>query len=69
MTSRRHEDQTEEDLGAFAVAGFRQRFGIGNTKVYEEIKAGRLRAVKLGAKTLILYADAKAWVRSLPEMR
>jgi excisionase family DNA binding protein len=58
-----------ENLGAVTIASFRQRFGLGNTKVYEEIKAGRLRAVKVGNRTLILFADAKAWAHALPESR
>ena len=58
-----------DDLGAFTVANFCERYGIGLTKFYAEIKVGRLRAVKLGVKTLILRADAKAWENSLPAMR
>jgi hypothetical protein len=61
--------EQDDDLGAFTVTDFRRRYGIGNTKLYEEIKAGRLRAVKLGTRTLILHNDAKAWERSLPELR
>jgi hypothetical protein len=34
-----------------------------------EIRARRLRAVKLGRKTLILRADAEAGAASLPELR
>ena len=33
------------------------------------IRARRLRAVKLGRKTLILRADAEVWAASLPELR
>ena len=36
---------------------------------YQQIRAGRLRAVKLGRKTLILRADAEIWAASLPELR
>jgi excisionase family DNA binding protein len=36
---------------------------------YQQIRAGRLRAVKLGRKTLILRADAEVWAASLPELR
>ena len=34
-----------------------------------KIRTGRLRAVKLGRKTLILRVDAEAWAASLPELR
>jgi hypothetical protein len=36
---------------------------------YQQIRGGRLRAVKLGRKTLILRADAEVWAASLPELR
>jgi excisionase family DNA binding protein len=38
----------------------------GKTKIYEEIKAGRLRAHKRGRTTLILPEDLREWVASLP---
>lgn len=31
--------------------------GIGNTKFYELVKAGRLRIVKLGTRTLVSAAE------------
>lgn len=39
---------------------------IGRTKLYEEIAAGRLVAVKVGRRTLIRAEDAEAWLNSLP---
>jgi hypothetical protein len=41
---------------------------IGKTKAYEEIRAGRLRAVKCGKLTLILAADYERWLASLPSI-
>ena len=40
--------------------------GIGKTKLYEEINAGRLRAVKTGAKTLLPVEQFPGWLQSLP---
>lgn len=40
--------------------------GLGRTKIYEEIKEGRLRAVKLGRGTRILVADLKSYLDQLP---
>ena len=42
---------------------------IGRTKAYTEIAAGRLRAVKLGQRTLILAGDLKDYLAGLPEAR
>ena len=38
---------------------------VGKTKAYEEIREGRLRAVKCGKLTLILPDDFDRWLRSL----
>lgn len=36
--------------------------GVGRTKIYEEIKSGRLKATKAGGRTIILAEDARAWL-------
>lgn len=38
---------------------------IGKTKAYQEIREGRLRAVKCGKLTLILPEDYDRWLQSL----
>jgi hypothetical protein len=43
-----------DELGAITVKEFGARYHLGHTKIYEEIGAGRLRAVKCGSRTLIL---------------
>ena len=40
---------------------------IGRTKAYREITTGRLRAIKIGRRTLIPFADANAWLMSHPD--
>ncbi len=35
---------------------------IPRTKLYEEIKSGKLKAVKMGRRTLVRVADARAWI-------
>jgi hypothetical protein len=57
-----------DELGAMTVKQFGARYHLGHTKIYEEIGAGRLRAVKCGSRTLILARDAAIWERSLPTL-
>lgn len=40
--------------------------GIGRSKIYEAIRKGTLPARKSGSRTLILYADLKQYLESLP---
>jgi excisionase family DNA binding protein len=54
---------------AFAVREFCERFGICRDTFYSEVKRGRLRALELGKKTLVLKSDADSWAKSLPELR
>ena len=57
---------TPAPKGAYRPREFEQRYGIGHTKLYAEIAAGRLIARKLGKATVILHEDAEAWAHSLP---
>jgi len=61
-------NQYEDLRGTLSIDGFCKLYGLGRTIAYEQIKQGKLRAVKCGNRTLILKHDAEAWVRSLPEM-
>ena len=53
---------------AFPIREFCVRYGIGRTNAYQEIAAGRLRAVKVGRRTLIAHDAAEAWLAALPEL-
>jgi excisionase family DNA binding protein len=53
---------------AFAVREFCARYGICRQTFYDEVHRGRLRAVKLGKKTIVLRGDAEAWQSSLPAL-
>ena len=55
--------------GADSVDGHCKRYNVGRTSTYEEIKAGRLHARKVGRKTLIDHDEQRRWFNSLPEMK
>jgi hypothetical protein len=45
----------------YPIVAFCREFGIGLSKGYAEIRAGRLKAFKIGDKTMIAGEDALAW--------
>lgn len=53
---------------AMSINDFCKQYGIGRTKVYEELKTRRLHAFKAGRRTLITDEAAEAWLRRLPPM-
>jgi excisionase family DNA binding protein len=54
---------------AYAVSEFCDRYGICRQTFYEEVRRGRLRALKLGKRTLVLRRDAENWEQSLPALK
>jgi hypothetical protein len=55
-------------IAAYPLPDFCKAFGVGRSKAYEEIRAGRLKARKSGVRTIITAEDAKAWLESLPPL-
>jgi excisionase family DNA binding protein len=53
---------------ATAVSEFCSRYGICRDTFYAEVRRGRLRATKVGKKTLILRADEDKWLAALPAL-
>jgi hypothetical protein len=48
---------------AFSVRGFCKEHAVGRTLVYQEIREGRLRIMKVGRRTLISTEAAADWRR------
>lgn len=57
------------DRLAYSVNDFVELTGIGRTVVYEAIRDGRLRAKKLGSRTLIPGPAAADFINSLPDVK
>jgi len=70
MPAKRQSPPPEVERVAYTIDELCSGSGrvAGRTKLYEEIAAGRLRARKLGRRTVILAADARAWLEALPVM-
>jgi Helix-turn-helix domain len=58
----------EEKL-AYQVDELNEILPLGRTKAWEEIAAGRLRARKIGRRTVVLAEDLRDYLASLPEAR
>jgi len=55
---------------SYSPRQFRERHNISNTTLYDQIKKGRLVALKVGRRTIITEeAEKKNWLASLPKMR
>jgi hypothetical protein len=52
--------------GAMSVSEFCRWACIGRTKAYALFKSRCITPRKIGSKTVILRADAEAWLNSLP---
>jgi hypothetical protein len=52
--------------GAFNLDEFAKWARVGRTAVYMEAAAGRLIVSKIGRRSVVTYANASAWLNSLP---
>ena len=65
----RHERRrVNAGLLAYSIDDFAVAAGIGRTKVYAEIAAKRLRAKKIGSRTVIPAQAADEYFAALPDM-
>lgn len=54
---------------AFSIPAFCDAMSIGRSKVYCEIKAGRIRTLKVGARTIIPATELEAYMERLSSGR
>jgi excisionase family DNA binding protein len=53
---------------AYSITELAKVAGVGRSFLYEEVKAGRLKIKKAGRRSLVLIADAEAWLAALPDL-
>ena len=61
------EDATRRVQRVYSIAEFVKFYGLGRTRVYQELSSGRLKAVRVGSRRLVRHDDAERWLASLPE--
>ncbi len=61
--------QRKIDPAGLSVIEAARLAGVGRSTIYEELASGRLQARKLGRRTVILDADLRQWLASLPVMK
>jgi excisionase family DNA binding protein len=54
-------------MGAYSPEEAGKLINTGRTKIFQVIRDGRLRAKKIGKKTIILDEDLREFARNLPE--
>lgn len=67
MTKRASPANVGPDAYAYSVTDVRRTFSIPRSTLYELMKAGRIEAVKLGRRRLVLGASLRAYLASLPK--
>ena len=56
------------EKSAYTVNEVLREIGIARSTLYREIAAGRIRARKIGTKTVFLATDVRSYLDSLPEL-
>lgn len=54
---------------AYTVNEALQEIGIGRSKLYSEIAAGKITPRKIGKKTIILAKDIQEYLEALPQFK
>ena len=53
---------------AYSIAETMAQSGLGRDTIYKAIHQGRLKARKLGRRTIVLASDLQAFLETLPVM-
>lgn len=72
MDNHRSESAKEpssDDRAAYSIDEFAKIHGVCRDVIYENIAIGRIRAVKLGRRTLIPASERQRFLSELPPLR
>lgn len=58
--------QHQQAKVAFAVDEVSRLCSVSRSLIYEEMKSGRLRAIKIGKRRLIMKIDLDLWLARFP---
>jgi len=59
---------TEPGRLAYPIDDLANAIGIGRSKLYAEIRAGKLKAKKLGTRTIVTTPAARDYLDALPDL-
>lgn len=62
-------DNQTTRVAAVSVKDFARWAGIGLTTAWKEIREGRLRAVKVSQRTIVILDDAQRWLETRPALQ
>jgi predicted DNA-binding transcriptional regulator AlpA len=59
-----HDDHHDKSVLAYTIPHFCRAAGMGRSKIYDEIKRGRLKATHIGGRTVITPRNGRRWLKS-----
>jgi hypothetical protein len=66
MATKSPRQPIPETAAAFSILEFCAWAGVGRSSAYQQLRDGKLRAKKIGKRTVVLRADAEHWLAELP---
>jgi excisionase family DNA binding protein len=66
MSARELQPPVGGSKPAYTIEEASRASTVGRVSIYEEINAGKLKARKIGRRTVILHDDLMDWLASLP---
>jgi excisionase family DNA binding protein len=60
--------QLDTKRSAYSLREIAKRWGCGHDKIYEEVRAGRLRAKKIGKLSRVTADEEERYLAALPDV-